>query len=504
MADRPNPSVLFVDDDELNRRALSLALRSAGFRPLEAASGSDALQLASGKPDLIVLDVSLPDIDGFEVCRRIKAHPATSAIPVLHMSGVFVSAQDRAQALEGGADGYLTKPVEPQELVATVRALLRLHEAEEAARAAAAQWQSTFDAVRDALGLLDAGGRVLRCNEALGRLLGRPAQEALGLPCRQLLREAFGPEGEAAAGLLEEPAGQDRELPLGRRWFRLRADPAAGPAGGPPGLVFLLADVTARRELEERLRQAQKLEAVGRLAGGVAHDFNNLLTGVLGNLALALREMPAGPAAEAVRAAEQAAWLAAGLTRQLLGFARQAPSQPRPLDLAACVQDAIALLSRTLGPAIEVTAQAGPGLWPGHADPAQLGQVVMNLVLNARDAMPGGGRITVETANVTLGEEEARLRAEEAPPGGREFVVLRVSDTGEGMTPEVLARVFEPFFTTKEAGAGTGLGLAVVHGIVRQHRGWVECSSRPGEGACFSVYLPRHPGPEAMGRAPGA
>src|SRR4051812_5419509 len=191
MAERPDPSILFVDDDETSRRAFSWLLKAAGFRPSEAATGSEALRMAEEKPDLIVLDVNLPDMDGFEVCRRIKAHPATSAIPVLHMSGVFTTTQHRTQALEGGADGYLTKPVEPQELLATVRALLRMHEAEEAARAAAREWQATFDSVHDAVGLLDSAGRLARCNRALAGLLGKPCEELVGRPCRELLREAL-------------------------------------------------------------------------------------------------------------------------------------------------------------------------------------------------------------------------------------------------------------------------------------------------------------------------
>jgi PAS domain S-box-containing protein len=491
MSEQP-PCILFVDDDEVSRHALSQVLRSAGFQPREAATGSEALRLAFEKPDLIVLDVSLPDIDGFEVCRRIKAHPPTSAIPVLHMSGVFVSTRDRTQALEGGADGYLTKPVEAREFVATVRALLRLHQAEMAAQAAAGQWQATFDAVHDALGLLDPKGRLLRCNRALARLLQRATEEALGRPLDALLVEVLGQPAQAVAALLRRgEAVQESELLLGQRWYRLNADPVPGLGDAPPGLVVLLADITARKELEGRLLQAEKMQVVGRLAGGVAHDFNNLLTAVLGNLDLAQRELPADhPAIESLSAAEQAAWRAAELTRQLLGFARRAPIQPRPLHLGSCAEDTVALLSRTLGRAIEVQFHVEEGLWPVHADPAQMSQVLMNLVLNARDAMPRGGIVQIDLDNVTLTEEQARLRADAADQ--RQFVRLRVIDRGEGMTEEVRAHLFEPFFTTKEVGQGTGLGLAIVHSIVRQHGGWIECDSQLGQGSCFTVWLPRH------------
>src|SRR3954468_6814367 len=172
MVKPPRGTVLFVDDDEDTRFAVSHIFREAGFDVKEAATGREALRLAEEKPDLVILDVNLPDIDGFEICRRIKTHPATAAIPVLHLSGVFVRSEDKTQALEGGADGYLTKPAEPREVVATVKSLLRIRHAEEEARTAAREWQATFDAIHDAVWVLDAQGRVLHCNQAMAALLG--------------------------------------------------------------------------------------------------------------------------------------------------------------------------------------------------------------------------------------------------------------------------------------------------------------------------------------------
>ncbi|HVS36789.1 MAG TPA: response regulator, partial [Gemmataceae bacterium] len=169
-----NTTILFVDDDDANRRFLGWIFRNEGFEILEAASGMEALRMAAARPDLVVLDVSLPDIDGFEVCRRIKAEPITASTPVLHVSSVFVNSGDRSQGLESGADAYLVKPVEPRELLATVRALLRIHAAEEAARAASHQWRVTFDAISDPVCLVNAAGVVLRCNQAVCDLLGRP------------------------------------------------------------------------------------------------------------------------------------------------------------------------------------------------------------------------------------------------------------------------------------------------------------------------------------------
>ena len=403
-------SILYVDDDDANRLAFSMVLQDAGFQTREAATGGDALRLAAEGPDLIILDVNLPDIDGFEVCRRIKAHPATSSIPVLHMSAVYVRSEDKTHGLEGGADGYLTKPVEPSEVVATVNALLRIHRAEEAARAAARHWQATFDAITDAICLLDREGNVLRCNRAAAELFRRPPAALAGRPYRELLGETFGPASVAL--FAAAPARPDAavEVLLAGRWFRMTADPVRDEADEPTGSVYLLADVTPRKALEEQLRQAQKMEAVGQLASGVAHDFNNLLTGVTGNLTLALQATALDdPRREFLRAAEVAAWRTAELTQQLLGFSRQAKPRMRAVDLNVCMREAADLLRRTLGPAIEIEVNAAENLGLVEADAGQINQVLMNLCLNARDAMPNGGRLELETCNA--GAEDSQSHA---------------------------------------------------------------------------------------------
>jgi PAS domain S-box-containing protein len=488
------PSILFVDDDEANRFAFTWVLRRAGFQTREATTGSDALRALQGgqKPDLVILDVNLPDIDGFEVCRRIKAHPATASIPVLHVSAVFTRTEDKEHGLEGGADAYLTKPVEAREVVATVRSLLRMHKAEEAARSAARQWQATFDAITDAVALLDGDGRLVRGNQALADLLGRPAGELLGRPFVELLGQAFGAAAAPLAALLAQPPGwAAQEVAVGERWFRVSDGPVRGEAAEPNGRALVLSDVTQRKRLEEQLLQAQKMEAVGRLAGGVAHDFNNLLTAITGNLTLLLHQAPPeGPQREMLLITEQAAWRAADLTRQLLGFSRQARLALEPTDLNRCVEETMTLLRRTLDRNIEVRTHCDPALGKVRADAGQMQQVLMNLALNARDAMPQGGTLTVETANVEVTEADAAGRLAARP--GR-FVRVRVRDTGHGIPPEILHRIFEPFFTTKEQGQGTGLGLAMVFGIVQQHQGWIDLRSPPGQGACFDIYLPRLP-----------
>jgi nitrogen-specific signal transduction histidine kinase/ActR/RegA family two-component response regulator len=262
-------------------------------------------------------------------------------------------------------------------------------------------------------------------------------------------------------------------------------------------MVGTVLDVTERQRLEQQLRQAQKMEAVGRLAGGVAHDFNNLLTAILGSADLLLGRLPLDHP-ERVEAEEirKAAMWAADLTRQLLAFSRQQVLDPHVFDLSAVVANMDKMLRRLAPADITLRTRLAPDLGAVRADPGQIEQVIMNLAVNACDAMPGGGTLTIETANVELGTGHAPVH-----PG--RYVVLTVSDTGMGMSATTQAHVFEPFFTTKERGKGTGLGLSTVYGIVKQSEGYVVLESEPGRGTTFRVYLPAVDAPvEAVAAGP--
>jgi PAS domain S-box-containing protein len=258
----------------------------------------------------------------------------------------------------------------------------------------------------------------------------------------------------------------------------------------------VMTEVAERLKAEEALRQAQKMEAVGQLTGGIAHDFNNLLTIVVGNIELLQRHLPQD-AARLRRAAEsamQGAHRAAALTQRLLAFSRRQPLEPKPVDANKLVAEMSELLRRTLGETVLLETVLAGGLWRTLADPNQLENAIVNLAVNARDAMPNGGKLTIETANARLDEAYVEALPEPLPPG--QFILIAVSDTGSGMDKETMTKMFEPFFTTKEAGKGTGLGLSQVYGFVRQSNGHVRIYSELGEGTTVKIYLPRLSGPE--------
>ena len=359
-----------------------------------------------------------------------------------------------------------------------------------------------FASVPDLVCYKDRDLRFLGGNPAFEELAGRPVAEVVGKTCREIFTDDWAVKLRAVEPSVVETGASVRArdwvtYPGGRKaLLDIVISPLRGTAGAVVGVIVVGRDVTERDRLEEALRESQKMEAVGRLAGGVAHDFNNLLTVVLGNLELVRSGVDPAEVPDLLAASERAARQAADLTRQMLGFARRQPLRPAVVDLNALAREALHLLRRSIDPRVAVEFAPAPALRPVAADPVQVQQVLMNLCLNARDAMPDGGTLRVETTHAAALPGTAP--GDPAPAGG--FARLSVSDTGVGMSAEVRAKVFEPFFTTKEVGKGTGLGLAVVYGAAAAHGGTVVCHSAPGEGSRFDVYLPCGPVGEA---APG-
>jgi two-component system cell cycle sensor histidine kinase/response regulator CckA len=334
--------------------------------------------------------------------------------------------------------------------------------------------QAILDATMDVVAVFDSDRRFLWVNDAAERFYGRSREQLLGSRLDELIgseRAAADWEGflspeRVAQGMLEHV--WEGEQDGRRRVLEVRSHPEFQPGRH----LFVLRDITERRRLEDQLRQAQKMEAIGQLAGGVAHDFNNLLTVIGGYSEIARRRIGAGPGAGELLEVERAAERASQLTRQLLTFSRQQVLDPHPLDLGEVAAGLLPMLRRLIGEDIEIAMLAAPGLPAVLADRSQIEQVVVNLAVNARDAMPSGGTLTIETRVAD------------------ERVALVVTDTGVGMDRSVLEHLFEPFFTTKAVGEGTGLGLATVHGIVTQSGGEVHVYSEPGLGTSFKVYLP--------------
>jgi PAS domain S-box-containing protein len=363
-----------------------------------------------------------------------------------------------------------------------------------------------FNSVNDAILIHDLNGRIVEVNTAALKMYGMTREQALERSIADC--SAPGPQIEQLPGILREVHQQQPRLflewkarrPLDGTLFDAEVALQSTQWRNHPMLVATIRDVTERKqaekkrqELEQQLAQAQKIESIGRLAGGVAHDFNNMLQVIIGNTALALDLVPDDDQlreslAEILKSAQRSA----ELTRQLLAFARKQTIQPKVLDLNETVQGMLKMLRRLIGENIELVWIPGNDLWPVKMDPSQLDQVLANLCVNARDAIPEAGRVTLSTANTTLDQTYFQTQTEGTPG---DYVMLTVSDTGQGMDAATRKHLFEPFFTTKAPGQGTGLGLATVFGIVKQNGGLINVYSELGHGTTFKIYLPRVPGP---------
>jgi signal transduction histidine kinase/ActR/RegA family two-component response regulator len=369
----------------------------------------------------------------------------------------------------------------------------RSNAAEAAQRALAGRLRASLDSLSQGVAVFGPAYRLRHWNECFQVLLGLPpGLVRVETPYAAFVEFTADDQGEFletedqirhGQQKTNEPIVYERTHADGRL-LEVRRTPTPDD-----GFVLTISDMTKRAQSEAVLRESQKMQAIGQLTGGIAHDFNNLLTVIMGNLELARAKLQAhDPVVAQIDRSLWAAQRGGTLTSQLLAFARKQPLAPAPIDLSSTLPELVPLLRRTLGETIEVRFIDSAGLWPAMADPAQLESAVLNLALNARDAMPGGGRLTIELSNKVLDEEYARLHAEVTPG---DYVMVAVSDTGHGMTPEVAARAFEPFFTTKTEGRGTGLGLAMVFGFVKQSGGHVKAYSEPGQGTSVKIYLPR-------------
>jgi len=369
--------------------------------------------------------------------------------------------------------------------------------AEEELRAAEVRFSRFFNDTPFAIATLDGVGRIIRTNAPFSRIFGwsggeksvemRPLADLLTDGYRPALAEALA----AAAANRSQIDPVDATLAAqGDRAVRLYVSGSEESAGSPERANVYALDTTDQRKLEAQFAQGQKMQAVGQLAGGVAHDFNNVLTAIIGfSDLLLLKHKPGDPSFGDIMSIKQSANRAAGLTRQLLAFSRRQTLRPQILDITGSVDDLTVLLKRLIGETITLNVSHADDVWPVRADLVQLEQVIVNLVVNARDAMPNGGAISIRTRNVNEAEA-AGFTYTGMPPA--DYVLIDVEDTGTGMTPEIMEKIFEPFFSTKELGKGTGLGLSTVYGIVKQTGGFIYPESVIGKGTTFRIFLPRH------------
>ncbi len=407
---------------------------------------------------------------------------------VLRPDGNIRWVQERADVLRG-PDGRAVR------MVGVVQDITERRLAEEAMRASEARYRTLFE--RNLAGVYRSSldGRILECNDAFARIYGYASrQEILARSATDLypVRDQRGEFLEVLRqhGMLTNHEGSGRRKDGSLIWTLENAVLLSDERGDGETIEGTVIDVTDRRQLEEQLRQAQKMEAIGRLAGGVAHDFNNLLTAILGYSEIMLSQIgPDDPLREGAEEIRKAGERAAGLTRQLLAFSRKQRLEPKVLDLNALVVDLERMLRRMIGEDVALVTALEAELGRVKADPGQIEQVLMNLAVNARDAMPRGGRLTIQTANAQL-DQTWGLGDFTIQPGP--YAMVAVTDTGTGMDEETKSHLFEPFFTTKGQGKGTGLGLATVYGIVKQSGGYIWAYSEPGAGTVFRIYLPRH------------
>ncbi len=488
------PTILVVEDERIISLGIQHRLTSMGYEVLGAAvTGQEGVDMALAlRPDLVLMDVNLGrGIDGVNAAGLIREQ---FDVPIVFLTAYSDEVTlDRAKTTD--PFGYVLKPYEDRDLQTAIEIGLYRFQMERRLRENERWLAATLASIGDGLIATDDRGRVRFMNSLAEELTGWTQGEAAGHDLVDIFeiveRTSRAPVTNPVAQALER--GESVTLAantvlLARGGVEYPIDDSAAPIrdvnGDVDGAVLVFRDVTERCRLEDHLRQAQKMEAIGRLAGGIAHDFNNIITVITGYSEYLIENPKADVLDEYLRQINLAGKRAAALTQQILAFSRKQLLVPSVLSLNAIVRDMGGMVRRLIGEQIEFAVDLADDLGQVKADPSQMGQVIMNLAINARDAMPLGGRLQVSTRNVDAGENHASG----LQPG--RYACLSVEDTGCGMAQEVLDHLFEPFFTTKGVGQGTGLGLASVYGIVNQSGGYVDVSSRVGAGTAFKIYLP--------------
>jgi PAS domain S-box-containing protein len=498
--------VLHLEDDPLDRELVQAKLEAAGLVcRMTRVQTRDEFEssLGQGSLDIVLADYRLPMYDGLSALRLVLER--WPDIPFIFVSGTI--GEDAAiEALTKGATDYVLKQNLERLGPAVHRALREAQgrrerrQSERALAESEAMMRSILDAVDEGFMVIDRKYQILAANRAFCDMVHLREDQVVGRLCHAVTHRGARPCFESVeacpvgrtfeTGKVQAAFHSHQDISGARQYLELKSYPIFDASGTVTSAIETLNDVTEKRKLQEQLIQSQKMESVARLAGGVAHDFNNMLGVIIGRTELALlRKNPGQPLYTDLQEIRKAAERSAGLTRQLLAFARKQTVEPRVLDLNETVTAILKMLRPLIGEDIDLTWRPGTGLQPVRMDPSQVDQILANLCVNARDAITGVGRISIETGMVTLDPGSCVGRPDFVPG---EFVLLTVSDDGCGISPEFIGKIFEPFYTTKEIGRGTGLGLATVYGIVKQNNGFIDVDSGPGRGAIFKLYLPPH------------
>jgi len=474
--------VLLIEDNAVDAKLITALLRSPCIECSHVSRLGEALaRLGNHYPDVILLDLNLDDSAGYETFHRVRQATAKAAILVLSGSN---DEELAIRTVREGAQDYLVKgSFDGQLLLRSIRYAIERKRSEDALRQSEVTVRAIFENSLDGILLFDDSGKCLEANAAVAALVGVPRDQLIGNRLCDLCEAGLTELWAGLAGVKSERG----EFWMHRKNGTRRLVDYCFTANILPGLhLTVWRDVTEQKSVEEQLRDSQKMEAVGRLAGGVAHDFNNILGIISGHAELLESNAPGQ--AERARAEKiiSATEKASSLTRQLLAFGRKQVMSLRLLDLSAVLEGLTSMVDCLMGAEVQISIQAKKNLGLVRADQSQLEQVIMNLATNAREAMPEGGTLTI-----TIDEYECGGGQLEPPVG--EYICFSVSDTGVGMTEETQARIFEPFFTTKAG--GSGLGLSTVYGIVKQSGGYIQVNSAPQQGATFSICLPKVSGP---------
>ncbi len=536
--------ILIVDDDEDSRVFLERELRGQHYDAESATNGVEALGKAyKWHPDLIISDILMPEMNGFELCRRIKTDEQLRNIPFIFYTATFVDQKDEKLAMELGASRFLIKPIEPADFLRIVseviseyeenklsvpgrplgemkdlctmqaEALARkldkkvreLDDERKSLRESEEKFRALTESTSDWIWEVDRNGVYTYSSPKVRDLLGYGPEDVIG---KTMFDFMSSDEAKRVAKEFKtiweskKPFAAFQYVTMHKDGRKVVLEKSGVPFFRPPGNLEgyrgIDRDITERNKLEEQLLQAQKMEAVGQLAGGIAHDFNNILTAITGFCyMLKKRTRQNTETQEFINDIHKAANRAAELTNGLLAFSRKQVLNVKPVNVNETIESIEKILRSVIGEGIELIVSLSDENIIINADTTQLEHVLINLATNARDAMPDGGTLKIGTSTVRKGEEHIGEK-----PGS--YALITVSDTGIGMSKDIQSRIFEPFFTTKEVGKGTGLGLATVYGVVKQHGGSIAVYSEPGAGTAFKIYLPLHAGQtaEITGEAP--